>query len=76
MAVEDCTRLILELTKHNSATIVVDALDNCEESTRHELLEALDSVISKSTKTVKVFVSSRDDIDIVSTLPRKFSGLG
>lgn len=68
LTVDDCTRLILELTKDNPATIIIDALDECEESTRHELLEALNDIISKSAEVVKVLVSSRDDIDIVSTL--------
>ena len=68
LTVEECTRLIIELTKDHPATIVLDALDECEEITRHELLEAFDSMISNSANVVKVFVSSRDDIDIVSTL--------
>ena len=67
LTVEECTRLIIELTKDHPATIILDALDECEEITRHELLEALDSIISKSANVVKIFVSSRDDIDIVST---------
>lgn len=65
LTVEDCTRLIIELTKNHPATIILDALDECEKSTRHELFEALDEIISKSAEVVKVFVSSRDDIDIV-----------
>lgn len=67
LTVKDCTRLILELTEDHPATIIIDALDECEEGTRHELLEALDDIISKSTEVVKIFVTSRDDIDIVST---------
>ena len=67
LTVEDCTRLIIELTKDHPATIILDALDECDESTRPELLEAFDSIISKSANVVKIFVSSRDDIDIVST---------
>ena len=67
LTVEECTRLIIELTKDHPATIILDALDECEETTRHELLEALDSMISNSANVVKIFVSSRDDIDIVST---------
>ena len=68
LTVEECTRLIIELTKDHPATIILDALDECDEITRHELLEALDSIISNSANVVKIFVSSRDDIDIVSTL--------
>lgn len=67
LTVEDCTRLIIELTKDHPATIILDALDECDEGTRPELLEAFDSIISKSANVVKIFVSSRDDIDIVST---------
>ena len=67
LTVEECTRLIIELTKDHPATIILDALDECEEITRHELLEAFDSIISNSANVVKIFVSSRDDIDIVST---------
>ncbi|KAG7007741.1 hypothetical protein G7Y79_00008g023790 [Physcia stellaris] len=66
LSVEDCTRLILELTKDSPATIVVDALDECDEETRYELLEALDKIIADSLEVVKVVVSSRDVVDIVS----------
>lgn len=68
LTIEDCTRLIIELTQDYPATIILDALDECEENTRHELLEAFDDIISNSAEVVKVFVSSRDDIDIVSSL--------
>ncbi|KIW11611.1 hypothetical protein PV08_10913 [Exophiala spinifera] len=64
LTVEDCTRLILALTNHSPATIIIDALDECDEFLRHELLEALDEIVSKSSQVVKVFVSSRDDVDI------------
>jgi hypothetical protein len=66
LTVGDCTRLILQLTDHQPAVIFVDALDECDERLRHELLEALDEIVHKSKEIVKIFVSSRDDIDIVS----------
>ena len=69
LTIEDCTRLIVELTQNFPATIIVDALDECEEETRHELLIAFDEILRKSAEVVKIFVSSRDDIDIVSALP-------
>lgn len=67
LTVEDCTKLIIELTKNHSATIILDALDESEEHKRHEILEAFENIISSSENVVKIFVSSRDDIDIVST---------
>jgi hypothetical protein len=66
LTVADCTELILKLTDETPATIIIDALDECDEDLRYELLEALDVIVCKSVEIVKIFVSSRDDIDIVS----------
>jgi hypothetical protein len=66
LTVENCTRLILELTCEHPATIVIDALDESEEN--NKLLEQLDKIVSESVQVVKVFVSSREDVDIVSSL--------
>lgn len=69
LSLDECTRLILELTQDNPATIIIDALDECEEVTWHELLEALDNIIANSAELVRVLVSSRDDVGIVSIPP-------
>ena len=60
--------LLLELLKTEPLTIVIDALDECSPARRHELLEALDILIQRSSNMLKVFVSSRDDNDIVCRL--------
>lgn len=65
---EECVELILGLLDHNPATIVIDALDECDPLRRHELLLALKDIIQKSANIIKVFVSSRDDNDIVCQL--------
>ena len=49
-------------------TIVIDALDECDPDKRHDLLSALDTIITESASLVRVFVSSRDDGDIVCQL--------
>ena len=72
LSVEDCTKLIIELTQDDGAFIVIDALDECEEELRHELLFAFDSILQNSGGLVKIFVSRRDDIDIVSSDQRSF----
>lgn len=51
-------------------TILIDALDECRASQRHELLGALDVLLERSAYLVKVFVSSRDDVDIVLRLQK------
>ncbi len=67
LTVKDCTRLILELTRDNLVMIAIDALDECDEKQIHKLLRALDKIVSESGEVVKVFVSSREDLDIVSS---------
>jgi hypothetical protein len=66
LTLEECLKLLIELTGlYPSTTILLDALDECDPDTRHELLQALDDLIQNSTGLVKIFVSSRDDKDIV-----------
>lgn len=70
LTLSETVALILVLLEDNPATIVIDALDECDPARRHELLSALDSIIQESASLVKVFVSSRDDGDIVCHLAR------
>ncbi|KAK2753368.1 hypothetical protein FQN55_003497 [Onygenales sp. PD_40] len=60
--------LILKITADNPSTIVIDGLDECDPSRRHDVLDALNDIIQKSSNVVKVFVTSRDDGDIVCRL--------
>ncbi|KAM3075671.1 hypothetical protein ACMFMG_007803 [Clarireedia jacksonii] len=64
----ECVDVILALLKENPGIIFIDALDECDPLRRHELLEALDIIITRSENLVKVLVSSRDDNDIVCRL--------
>lgn len=66
----DCVEAIVSLLERNPATIIIDALDECEPSRRHKLLDALDDIILRSFNVVKIIVSSRDDNDIVCNLAR------
>ena len=59
---------VIEIASQMPVTILIDALDECHSSQRHELLGALDVILDRSAHLVKVFVSSRDDIDIVLRL--------
>jgi len=68
LTITECVRLILALLESNPATIIIDALDECDPSRRHELLLAFDKIIRDSANVVKIFVSSRDDHDIVCRL--------
>ena len=63
--VEESTQVLIELSNiYPSVTFVIDALDEVNPTGRPEILNALDEVMVKSDNLVKVFISSRDNIDI------------
>jgi hypothetical protein len=62
--ISECVDLIIQILQDNPATIIVDALDECDPKRRHELLFAFDEIIQKSANVVKIFASSREDDDI------------
>lgn len=66
----ETTARIIEIASKMPVTILIDALDECRSDKRHELLGALDVLLEKSSHLVKVFVSSRDDVDIVLRLQK------
>lgn len=68
LTITECKALVLELLSSNPATIIIDALDECDPARRYELLEVLDNIIQQSSNVVNIFVSSRDDNDIVCRL--------
>jgi len=65
----ECVKLIVDTTAANPATIVLDAVDEIEYSSRHVLLSALTQITQESLNVVKVFVTSRDDSNIQALLP-------
>lgn len=49
-------------------TIVIDGLDECDRSTREYPLESLKEIVQSPSSLVKIFVSSRNDADIILSL--------
>jgi hypothetical protein len=69
LQVEEIRRLIMQLIElYPQTTIIIDAMDECDPTTRLELLQALEHILQQSPSLVKAFVSSRDDQDIVLQL--------
>lgn len=68
LTLDETIQLLLEIFELNPVTIVIDALDECNPSERYHLLSALDITFTDSGSLVKVFVSSRNDGDIVCRL--------
>jgi hypothetical protein len=69
LQMDESLNLVLQLIAHYPlTTIVIDAMDECDPQKRHELLKALEKILQNSSSLVKVFVSSRNDQDIVLRL--------
>ena len=66
LSIKESVNLMLKILEEDSAIIVIDALDECRKP--HEILNAFDELLKKAEKPVKIFVSSRDDGDIVCRL--------
>ena len=66
---DDSRDLIVRLIEdYSMTTIIVDALDECDPLMRQSLLDAFEHILKESSGLVKIFVSSRNDQDIVCTL--------
>ena len=71
LTISECVTFMLQIAEKSSPTIVIDALDECTPSTRHELLNALERMVQKSGNVVKIFASSREDSDIKRRMSSK-----
>lgn len=70
LQIEESCELITQLIEHYPmTTIVIDALDECDPEKRDMLLDAIENLLQNSSLgLMKVFLSSRDDQDLVCTL--------
>ncbi|KAK2769608.1 hypothetical protein FQN53_005988 [Emmonsiellopsis sp. PD_33] len=63
--INDCKELLLELINtYPKTTIILDALDECEEQKRSVLVEVVNYFVASASRPVKIFISSRPYIDI------------
>lgn len=67
-SMEETTGLFLELVRSHAATIIVDALDECNPTRRHTLFTAIRRITEEAASPVRVLLSSRDDGDILDQL--------
>lgn len=65
MAEKELQKLVNVFPK---TTIVLDALDECDKDTRHQILEIFRNIAERTTRNMKVLISSRPDQDIVDSL--------
>jgi ankyrin repeat domain-containing protein 50 len=58
------TQILESINIYPKTTLVLDALDECDPHSRSRLIETIDLFLSKSSKPLKIFISSRPDGDI------------
>ena len=67
LSLGECSGLITELiSSYSKTTIILDALDECEKP--YELLRAFRTIANSTTGHIKLFVSSRLNVDVASVL--------
>lgn len=65
LGIADCRAQLLEsVNLFPRTTLVLDALDECEPSSRSELIGTIEFLLSNSNNALRVFISSRPDRDI------------
>ncbi|KAK1756491.1 ankyrin repeat-containing domain protein [Echria macrotheca] len=69
LRLKESVERILDLASEDPLTIVIDALDEINEESRHQLLSALDRMVEESDNVVKIFLTSRNDGQIFGLLP-------
>jgi DNA-binding NarL/FixJ family response regulator len=59
---EEAIQFALRVMKDRTVTyIIIDALDECDQETRSDLIENLKRILAKAESVVKIFLTSRDD---------------
>ncbi len=70
LSLEECsgllTALISLISSYSNTTIILDALDECEKP--YELLRALKTIANSSAGQIKLFVSSRLNVNVASVV--------
>jgi hypothetical protein len=66
LAINECRDLLVQLMAiHPQTTICIDTLDEVDPNSQLELLEALKHIVERSNTRIKIFVTTRMDIDIL-----------
>lgn len=54
-------QILASLNLYPRSTLVIDAFDECDIDSRDQFMEALNSLLSETKNTVRIFISSRPD---------------
>jgi hypothetical protein len=65
------TQLMDSVNEYSQTVIILDALDECDQDSRWQLMQVMGDLVSKSGRPLKVFISSRPDEDIKAQVSGK-----
>ncbi|KAF4963269.1 hypothetical protein FSARC_8707 [Fusarium sarcochroum] len=66
---KECVDLIIQVANEDPITILVDAIDQIEDEQQYSFLECLAQVMSEASNVVKVLVTSRNGVEVLSAVP-------
>lgn len=69
LSYDTCQEQILaSLNIYTKTTLVIDALDECDQDSRDKLIETFNYLLEKSDNVLKIYIASRPDTDIQAQL--------
>lgn len=69
LSLNEIVDLIVKIAESRPVShIVIDALDECDTDLLFEMIEGLEAVLNRTQSLIKIFVSSRNDVDLVRWL--------
>ncbi|EXK81696.1 hypothetical protein FOQG_13872 [Fusarium oxysporum f. sp. raphani 54005] len=66
---KDCVDRIVQVAREDPITILLDGVEQVEDESSGLLLQSLSDIMSRAENVVKVFITSRNSSDILSSLP-------
>ncbi|KAM5372227.1 hypothetical protein ACJA88_008976 [Fusarium oxysporum] len=66
---KDCVDRIVQVAREDPITILLDGVEQVEDESCGLLLQSLSDIMSRAENVVKVFITSRNSSDILSSLP-------
>ncbi|EWG55613.1 hypothetical protein FVEG_13593 [Fusarium verticillioides 7600] len=66
---KECADRIVQVANEDPITILLDGVEQVEDESCYVLLQSLSDIMSRAANVVKVLVTSRNSLDILSSLP-------
>lgn len=68
LRLSDCNKALLDITLVSPAVIVIDAIDEVEETKMHELVNSLNKIAAEASSVVKICITSRHTTHLAARL--------